>query len=690
MPTRDHENRRGTAVAAAALTFAVVFAAALVADLAYFAHGYSATWYQTIGETRVLIDHTTEHRVGFPNVHRPLARYLQGWPMAELGVPADLPHVDVALRARIEIPGQMPLHLDARVLRDAQIWADGEPLGDRRLAPGAHDLWIHWTAKPESHPRAGRAPDTAYFELVWGSSAYLTTPVPASALTPADGWGTSRKALWVLALVLGLLLALGVFRTIDTSSVLLRRERLAIVLTAALVVVGVGYRGFDYDVMPEFRENVDELFATWNGWSLIAEGRPRGWSIWTDSYRGRVHTSVVEFFGERRYVIEPYFEHPPLLHLLVGAAAHIGGAHHFLEAKLSHTRLVPIGLMALGTILMIAVGRRLWPDSMGPYLGALIFSVLPNITLQTRVIKEEDVLVPLLLGTVLFFLRWRDDGRKTRDLVLAAVCAGLAPLAKIPAAAFIPAMAILFAAEHRGMRSAMKVALIGGAVGSLVLVYGAIFGWDNFVFAQSLQSQRAIHWNIFPRFFDETQINGNRTGRGWILFLWLAYASTIYARGVRSMAVLTIPPLTYLTAIAVGAGNWTYGWYIVPIYPFLCLGAGDFIARTWRQPTFVAGLFLIGLFVFYSLNFWVDPEWARLREAWSYLRVLVTVATIVGLAPFLAVEIWRRHVVALRLSRLVIVASLVVVAVTSAHYVVHYDVLYETHDDFDVDEWFTQ
>ena len=86
----------------------------------------------------------------------------------------------------------------------------------------------------------------------------------------------------------------------------------------------------------------------------------------------------------------------------------------------------------------------------------------------------------------------------------------------------------------------------------------------------------------------------------------------------------------------------------------------------------------------------MDPQWARRRQAWPILRAAVSITTALSLAPFLLAEIWRRHSLPRRLSRLVIAASLAVVAVTSAYYVTHYDELYETHDDFDVDEWFTQ
>ncbi|MCB9598037.1 MAG: hypothetical protein H6719_35300 [Sandaracinaceae bacterium] len=681
---------RRTSTALAAIAFGVVIAVAFVADVAYFAHGFSAHWYQYVDGERVLIDRTTEHRVFFPNVHRPLARYVQGWPTDRYAVPMNLPRIDAVLRARIEIPGHQPMRVGAYAVERATIWADGAPLGDRTLAPGSHDLWIRWRAKPRPHSRTSHSADTAAFRLLWGSGAEPTAPVPAAALTPADGGGTSRTVLWGFALVLGLLVAVGVYRWNQATDELVRSRRLGLVLASLLVVIGVGTRGFDYDVMPEFRDNADELFATWNGWSLLDDGTTRGWSIWASAYRGRIPVVQVRAFGQDFNIVSPYFEHPPLMHVLVGAAAHLGGANHYLHAKLAHTRLVPIGLMAIGTFLLIAVGRRLWPGSAAPYVGALLFGVIPTIVLQTRVIKEEDVLVPLLLGAVLCFLRWRDDGQRARDLLGAAVCVGLAPLAKVPAGALIIGVAMLFAAERQGFRPALRVVVIGLVIASTLLLYAALIDFDEFRFATRLQTGRAIHWNIFPRFFDVGQINGNRIGRGWTLFLWLSFAATIYARGLRSSAVLTVPALVYLVAIAVGSGNWTYGWYVVPLYPFLCLAAGDLVVRTWHRPTLFAGLLLVGLLLFYTLNFTLSPTWIRQSATWPWIRTLVTAVTVVGLAPFALAEMWRKHAIVMRLCRVGLVGILAATSVFGAWTVAHYDTIYETHHEMDVDDWYAR
>lgn len=655
----------------------------------YVRHGWDARWYADHDGERVLVATTLEHRIHFPNAHRPLARYVQGWPTDRLPIPEALPKVDVELRGRLEVPPGPPLHLHAEARERATIEVDGRPASDEPLEPGVYDVRIRWEGKPRAPARHHSNADSVSLRFLWGSSPASLSPVPADAVTPTTGsWPPLRIALWAAAFLLAILFGLGAAFSVGAEDTRTLFRRTGVLATALIVLVGVGYRALDYDVMPEFRENADELFATWNGWSLLADGTPRGWSLWHNVYGHDVERTEARFFGEKRVVIEPYFEHPPLLHVLVGAAAHLGGADHWLHAKLAHTRLVPIALSALSLVLLVALGRRLFPRSPAPWLGALLYAVLPTIALQTRVIKEEALLVPLLLGMLLFYLRWRDNGRRTRDLVLAGICAGLAPLTKVPAIVWVPALCMLVAAERGQLRRAMMVALVSLAVASLLVVYGAIIDWDVFWHTQKHQGGRPTHWNLFPRFFAGTLINHNQIGRGWALFLWLGFVASVYRRSARDMAVLTVPLVTYLIAIAVGSGNWTFGWYIVPLYPLLCLGAGDFLTELWRKPTMLSGTLFIVLLVMYSLNFTLDPEWAKQPAAWPSIRRMVSLVVALSIAPYALVQVWPESELALRLSRSATAIGLAAVVVLSGIFIATYDVNYDTYRDFDRDMYF--
>ncbi|MBX3272084.1 MAG: glycosyltransferase family 39 protein [Sandaracinaceae bacterium] len=689
---RTRRRRRAIGVASAAGLLGVALLLAL--DAGYFAHGYAATWYANVEGRRERLTTTTEHRVELPNVHRPLARVVQGWPSPRLPLPARLPEIDVELAATLTVPDGRPHYLAADVEREAEIVADGRALGpEDALAPGAHALVVRWRAQPLPQGDSGRnrRSDSARFALLWGPAPYPARPVPASALVP-DGaaWPAARVALYGLGLPLLLLVAYWLFRAADAARPLDRARRLGLLATAAVVALSVGYRAYDYDVMPEFRENADELFATWNGWSLLHDGTTRGWSLWAHDYHGLVEVEQVRFFGESRSVISPYFEHPPLLHVLVGVAAHAGGASHWLEAKLSHTRWVPILLAGLCTLLVMAITRRIEGAGPAPYLAGLLYATLPSIVLQTRVIKEEALLTVLVAGLVWFFQRWRDDGRRTRDLAMAAVCAGAATLTKVPAVVYVPALVMLVAAERGQLRRAGFALAVGLGVSALLPIFGAIVDWDAFVYSLGRQGGRPMHWNLFPRWFDATMINHNFLGRGWILFLWLGFAGAMVRRGVRDTAPVIVPLVAYMCAIAIGTGNWTFGWYIVPFYPLLCVGAGLFLARVWQRPDLLGGTLFVTLLVMYTLNFTLDVHYAKQPASWSGLRTIVTLFVVFGLAPYAAVQVWRESRLARGAAKLATALGLATVVGVSGWFVARYDTLYESHHSLDGDEYFTR
>lgn len=667
-----------------AASLAVLLVGAAV-DQAYFAHGITVSWRQndpaiTEGPRDFELARTVEHRIAFESSHRPLARYVQHWDYARLPPPMT-PPIDALVIARLDVPPGPPLFVGARASGRTNVLVDGAPVPSTGLSPGRHWLEVWW-----HDPHPGR---TTSFELLWGSARDALDPIPREHLQPAIGaWPFSRIAFaWgvvVLALVVG-----GLAARIVASDGPDRRRWIERSATAAILGLALALRLFDYDVMPQYLENGDELFALWNGWSILHEGTPRGWTLWPGSYAGQPITmTLLSMHGVEWHVIEPYFEHPPLLHLLVGAAATLGGADHWSHTRLVHGRLVPIVLSTLSTWLVLLLSRRLdtkgRSNSPAPYLSSLLYAALPTIAIQGRVIKEEAALTPLALGAVLSFLRWRDDGRRPSDALLAAAMAGACMLAKVTGFAVLAAIVLLLLME-RASKVAFGAGALGVAVASLFPVFGAIVNWQVFVETQRLQGGRPTHFNLFLRFFDDGMINMTLIGRGWLLFLWLATAATAFTRPRRDVAALLVVPLFYMAAIGLGAGNWFYGWYIAPILPFLCVGAGRFLADLWERPDFVRGALFSLTAVMYGFNFLLDPVEAKQASHWPEIRRHVTALLAAMLGPFALSTAFPRALVIGRAMVAVWVAALVSL---SSYFVVRYEVFYDRYRDFDRDAYF--
>ena len=698
---RARLSREPKATRGASLALLLSLAALLALDV-FVQAGYEVSWFVTHEGQRSEMRRTEEHRVTFPNERRALSRYVQGWDFRRYGMPPALPTIDATLHATLVVPpgpGHF-VHIDSS--GEAALRVDGAaPLG--AVPPGRHALEVDW-----------RSPiDGARFALTWGEFDDRPREVPRSAIL-FEGPSTTRRLLWLFGLPLAFVLTALVFAAL-AEDVGQRRGRQHLA-TFIILFLALTLRLFDYDVMPDFRENEDELFAMWNGFSLLHDGTARGWSLWWGAYLTEPNVGEVyqaHYFYRTFDLVTPYFEHPPLLHLLVGAAGHLAGAQDYLEVTLGQARIVPIALSVVVLVLMIAIGRRLYPRSSAPYWGAFLYAVLPWIVLQTRVVKEEALVTPLALGSILAFLTWRDEGRSTRFLVLAAALASVTLLAKVTGLAFAIALCILVArASHQtgdqtgnqtgnqtgdqtgnqtgnqtGTLQRMlrhPVALVVGVSALSVLalcIYGYALGWEAFRFASHLQTMRHINFNVFLRFFDEPRINHSSLGRGWSLFLWLAAAKTLFDKNERESATLAVPLFVYLMAIAVGSGTWHFGWYTMPLLPFVCLAAGRFMEELYRAPDLAKGAFFTVTLVFYSLSVVTSHAFFSGPDT-TLPRLLISSVVVVFITPYVLAQAYRLRGV----GQLATFAGMATVLVTSFVLVFGYDIYYAALEDTDQHE----
>jgi 4-amino-4-deoxy-L-arabinose transferase-like glycosyltransferase len=638
-----------------------VLALALTIDHFHFANGIAIEWRinSPSAEAPIALGTTVEHDVSIHTDHRPLTRYVELWRVAEHGMPRTRPRLDAVVHARLLVPRGPARGIEVRTPEDTRILIDGVDLNGARVAPGWHDLDVHWT---------GVLSDRTAFELVFEDGA----PIPRSLLhVPGGDWPSSRGRFWGLAFLLSLLVSAMVQRAERAPTALLRRARMLAVATLAVVLLGTGLRAYQYDSEPHALENYDEYFNLWNGWSLIEDGTSRGWSAWPSAYRtAEPERESFRFWGTPLVVVSPYFENPPLMHVLVGLTCHLMGVQDYRDAHSDQGRLVSLALSALTIWLLILVTRRLVRAGPGPWFAGLLYAVIPTLVLQTRMIKEELVVIPLALGTLYFFLRWQEEGRRDRDLYLAACCAGIAVLAKVPGAILVPGLVMLLVARGDA-RAGLRAVGVSLLVGALPLMSIAIWqGLDVFLAASAAQSTgRGLHFNLYARFVDVFQVNGWLMGRGWLIFLWLAAMSTLYAWSPTRRAVIAIPLALYLTTIGVGAGNNTLGWYLLPIAAYLCIAAGAFLGDLYERPDLLRGA-VFGLFlVMYTANFLTPTDMLADRSMMSHWIKPAVMLTVVALiAPYCAVQVWprlrplARGTFALSLTTFVVMAGYIVLS----------------------------
>lgn len=681
---------RVTTLAAVAAALAVL-AGGMIVDAAYFGNAVVIDWRIPARSDRlrlpgapaapdldpIVIGTSVEHDVSIPSSHRAITRYVESWRVADHGPPHEMPALDAMVRARLTVPPGVPRGLMVRTGDRVELVADDVVLERTdRLAPGAHEIAVHWS---------GELDVGTSFELCFENGE----PVPRALLHPprtfSDGeWPPSRRWFWTFAVMLAAVLATMTARATSASTPALARSRALAIATLLVVLFGGSLRAYDYDLEPHPLENYDEYFNLWNGWSLLEDGSSRGWTQFGAAYPIGTRFEELSFWGTDLVVVTPYFENPPLMHLLAGAAAHIGGATDFRDARVAHGRLASLGLSVLTIWLLIAVTRRFVRVGPAPWIAGLLWAAIPTLVLQTRVIKEELVVVPLALGSLLAFMRWRDEGRAPRDLAVAAVCAGLAILAKAPAVALLASLVVLVALE-RSWRSARHAALVGALAGIAPLLLFVLFeGLPTFLAAQAAQtSMRGMHFNLFPRFFDVMQVNGWFVGRGWVIFLWLAAMSAMASWRPAHRAALAVPLTAYLVSIGVASANFTFGWYLLPIAAYLCIAAGTFLGDLYERPDLLRGALFGLLFVMYTLNFVAPATWMGRPD--PYIRPLVTIAVLALTAPYAIAQLWPSW---RPLARGTLVVSGTVTGVIFASIVLRWEELWQTLHNVDRDLFF--
>jgi len=124
----------------------------------------------------------------------------------------------------------------------------------------------------------------------------------------------------------------------------------------------------------------------------------------------------------------------------------------------------------------------------------------------------------------------------------------------------------------------------------LYLVDNYCMGWDIFVATMESQGKRFRGFNALlqmsgtPRLLSEYDYNGP------IMLAWVC----MFLQGLRSKsAVVWAAPWAYMLAFTVFAGDILFGWYSIPLYPYLCIALAATVVQVWENPLKIGFVVLI-------------------------------------------------------------------------------------------------
>ncbi len=588
------------------------------------------------GDIEIPVHERLDPVLDFPVSQRLDAAYIFHWDMRRLGFPAAMPPYVIHWTGLLRAPGSGTYGFSVDAQGSVRLAIDSSPLElqpdtvtERALSAGWHPIAIDYMLSQGD----------ARLVLSWRPPGGVLRPVPCGALAP-DGAATAagewRRILGFILLGAGVSAAVA-FRLLarrqeSAPARLASRlgdERVTLAL-GAIVILAAVLRFHDYALVPFHHETADEYQHAWEGWTLLHQGTPMAWSTFPDRYP--LDQSVdFRWFGDRYVVVRPYFDHPPLFSILVGLVVSLVQPAtslppwDFLSCTLPVMRVVPIILSLIGILLLHRLAREYGASEKAALLAALVYATLPVIVLAHRLVKAESLLSLLFMGAILAVNRHDRSGRGG-DAVLAGVLSGLSIWSKATGVAVIAVVLVLLLSKRRYRGALTALAVTGG----FFLLY-VLYAWalDFGIFLKILEAQSTTKWVGLESLQDllSGKIVTKWFGRGW--YLWLLLCAGIAA--FRRERALLLPLAVYATVIALSADyRVIYGWYRIPLYPFLCVAAGILLEEMLEE----ADLFRVFPFAISAVATGALYAWAE-SPALIESKPAVALFALVALLPFL-------------------------------------------------------
>ncbi len=422
-------------------------------------------------------------------------------------------------------------------------------------------------------------------------------------------------------------------------------------LVSLIVILGLRFRMRGHDFFPPVQSTFDEHFIAWTGSSLINNGVPTSWSFvygyessnsghlvdidgWGINYDNRQprlesystfpkplsHRIQFKLDGyETQFtLVQPQIEQPPLAGVISSFLSGTYKKSSFEQTSISDLRVPVVILSSLAAILVFIISYLAFKDLSVSLLSSLIYSLTPTLIVSQRLAVAENYLtIFYLLGTISTQLFIRSN--KLKYLLAASLLVFLGYLTK-PFGVSLSILIIFSILYFKKPLVHIIYPLIAAFLGIITyFVYGVYIGGQE-LFTKIVEYQgnrlstplNGILKIVLPRIGSEIFLDG------WVILGWLSL--------LRSHFWVIAPVVSYLLVLFIYGGE-DYGWYRLPVYPFLSIATAFLLIEIIKKREVLMGLiFLITAFA--TSLFWglYTFDW---RSNTQIFRVIMLV--VVGL-----------------------------------------------------------
>lgn len=366
------------------------------------------------------------------------------------------------------------------------------------------------------------------------------------------------------------------------------------VCVLAVVMAGYKLRTNRYERVPFPGDSRDEYSNAWVGMSLLEIGFPIGiGGLPTYPKHDFRYINVDRIFSSNTVMGNaipldyPWFDHPPLTQLITGGFAYYKGARVFEDAAAVIIRK-PVMWAGVVTVGLIFWAGYLFFGSLAGGIAAIAFAISPLMVINSRMVQAENFLVPMFLMAIIAVYYYLNQGSR-KWFYLSLLMTGLGIMTKLSGVSIFLSVFLLLAVAKRERAHLIKdtVLLIGVVVGALSIysVFGLVYDPALFLKTWLGNSNRSygIGFHSIFELITITKVTGKiYLTDGWPLVGWLSILYLFLNKTFKNSKYVTIPFIVYL-ATYLFFGSETFGWYRIPFFPFLFLGAGALLAQGLRR-----------------------------------------------------------------------------------------------------------
>ncbi|MBW4632707.1 MAG: glycosyltransferase family 39 protein [Iphinoe sp. HA4291-MV1] len=349
---------------------------------------------------------------------------------------------------------------------------------------------------------------------------------------------------------------------------------------------------------------------------------------------------------------EPYYNKPPLMHLLIAWAYSLGGVHEWTS------RLPGALLTAISVPLLYYIGREIFHQRWTAIYSALVYLTMLPVVRHGRLAMLDGAAVCFFMVMILCLLRSR---RNLRYCLGVGIGFGLICLTKGILALLLGAIVLVFLFWDTPRLLTSRYMWTGILLGILPVTfwYGAqwIHYGDTFtkigMMDQSLSRVwQSVEGNSGPPWYYLLEIL--KYTWPWLIFLPSSLRFSWENRNLSWAKLVLVWCLVYLIAISLMGTK--LPWYVFPIYPGIALVCGAKLAEIENMPLLssyprylvvsltVLSLVATALSIYYSLG--STPK-SDLQLIFAAVAVTMAIAAILaerGDGQFLKILFWGSYV----------------------------------------------